>query len=176
MTNKTYDESVLGMFIDALINSVAPESDEDSPKIKVINLALDKNGNLNPEKIKEAARSLKKECQCECKKEKSNVLKIEGPETLRTMIHGVYFNKDLTTVLWNDGTKTIVKRVAGSKDCKQTAVVYALVKKLFGNNNGYMRVLEEFINKGLKRVENKAKKVAKKKSKKKESKKDEGNK
>lgn len=45
----------------------------------------------------------------------------------------VIFNGDHTIVWFKDNTKTIVKRSSVDKDDKQTSIVYAIVKRMFGH-------------------------------------------
>lgn len=56
-----------------------------------------------------------------------------------TRIKHIMKNGDYTTVLWADGTKTIVKRAKGEKDDPETALAYALLKKLNGNCSSEVR-------------------------------------
>lgn len=56
-----------------------------------------------------------------------------------TRIKHVMKNGDYTTVLWADGSKTIVKRAKGEKDDPETALAYAVLKKLKGNNASAVR-------------------------------------
>lgn len=44
----------------------------------------------------------------------------------------VIFNGDYTIVWFKDNTKTMVKRSSVDKDDKQTSIVYAIVKRMFG--------------------------------------------
>lgn len=45
----------------------------------------------------------------------------------------VIFNGDYTIVWFKDKTKTMVKRSSVDKDDKQTSIVYAIVKRMFGH-------------------------------------------
>lgn len=56
-----------------------------------------------------------------------------------TKIKHIMKNGDYTTVLWADGSKTIVKRAKGEKDDSETALAYALLKKLNGNCSSEVR-------------------------------------
>ena len=67
---------------------------------------------------------------------------------------------DVTTVIWKDGTKTIVKLMPGEDDSDYGAFTAALAKKIYGNNSKVMRSA------GLvQRVKSKAEKKAEKKAK-----------
>ena len=61
----------------------------------------------------------------------------------------VQLNGDITTVIWADGTHTIVTKAADEEYDIQTALVYAIVKKITGNTSGslnkYMMSLKEKI-------------------------------
>ena len=61
----------------------------------------------------------------------------------------VQLNGDITTVIWADGTHTIVKKAENDKYDINTAIVYAIVKKITGNTSGsfnkYMTSLKEKI-------------------------------
>lgn len=45
----------------------------------------------------------------------------------------VYFNQPYTIVIWNDGTKTIVKCTEGCKYDKYTGLATCFLKKFMGN-------------------------------------------
>ena len=69
---------------------------------------------------------------------------------------------DVTTVIWKDGTKTIVKLMPGADDSDYGAFTAALAKKIYGNNSKVMRYAGM-----VQRVKSKAEKKAEKKAKKK---------
>ena len=56
-----------------------------------------------------------------------------------TAINSIMKNGDYTTVLWADGTKTIVKKAADENDDPDTALAYAILKKLKANNASEVR-------------------------------------
>ena len=66
---------------------------------------------------------------------------IQKYKTLRsvTKINHIMKNGDYTTVLWADGTKTIVKKATDEKDDPEMALAYALLKKIKGNNASEVR-------------------------------------
>jgi len=67
---------------------------------------------------------------------------------------------DTTTVIWKDGTKTIVKLMPGADDSDYGAFTAALAKKIYGNNSKVMRYAGM-----VQRVKSKAEKKAEKKAK-----------
>lgn len=56
----------------------------------------------------------------------------------------VIFNGEVTIVLWTDGTKTVVRWDCGSEYSKEKAVMYATLKKVFGNTTKMLRYIQEF--------------------------------
>ena len=78
------------------------------------------------------------------------------PQPKRIIRSGEY-----TTVLWKDGTKTIVKRMPGSEDSDYSAFTAALAKKVYGTNSNVERIVSM-----TERVKTKAEKKAEKKAKK----------
>ena len=69
---------------------------------------------------------------------------------------------DVTTVIWKDGTKTIVKLMPGADDSDYGAFTAALAKKIYGNNSKVMRYAGM-----VRRVKSKAEKKATRKLKRK---------
>jgi hypothetical protein len=67
---------------------------------------------------------------------------------------------DTTTVIWKDGTKTIVKLMPGADDSDYGAFTAALAKKIYGNNSKVMRYAGM-----VQRVKSKAEKKAERKAK-----------
>lgn len=53
--------------------------------------------------------------------------------TFKEFVKKVYFNEPYTIVIWNDGTKTIVKCAEGCKYDKYTGLVTCFLNKLMGN-------------------------------------------
>lgn len=62
--------------------------------------------------------------------------RIEGPSIA---VKHILINGDYTTVVWKDGTSTVVKRTDGDEYDEEKAIMYAILKKLFGNNGSAMR-------------------------------------
>ena len=67
---------------------------------------------------------------------------------------------DVTTVIWKDGTKTIVKLMPGADDSDYGAFTAALAKKIYGGNGKVMRYAGM-----VQRVKSKAEKKAERKAK-----------
>ena len=67
---------------------------------------------------------------------------------------------DVTTVIWKDGTKTIVKLMPGAEDSDYGAFTAALAKKIYGGNSKVMKYAGM-----VQRVKNKAEKKAERKAK-----------
>lgn len=61
----------------------------------------------------------------------------------------VIFNGPATIVIWNDNTKTIVKRREGEPDDKDKAVMYCILKKLCGNKAAMDKYLKLFLKEEL---------------------------
>ena len=56
----------------------------------------------------------------------------------------VIFNGPATIVMWQDGTKTIVKKSENDTDDREKAVMYAILKKEFGSRAKMNRYLKQF--------------------------------
>ena len=54
-------------------------------------------------------------------------------EAIDIYVKKVYFNQPYTIVIWNDGTKTIVKCTEGCKYDKYTGLVTCFLKKFMGD-------------------------------------------
>ena len=60
------------------------------------------------------------------------------------IIKKIMKNNDYTTVLWEDGTHTVVKKMAGEVNDPEKALLFAILKKLCDNNGSKMtRYLED---------------------------------
>lgn len=81
-------------------------------------------------------------------------------------IKDVIFNPPATIVLWNDGTKTVVK--AGERDIydPEKGLAMAIAKKFFGNEGNYYNNIRKFVKPYEKKRAEEAAKLAKKNSKK----------
>lgn len=60
-------------------------------------------------------------------------------------IKNVYFNDPVTVVLWNDGTKTIVKCQDGDTYSKETGLALCMAKKAMGNNGKFNDIFKKWI-------------------------------
>lgn len=56
----------------------------------------------------------------------------------------VIFNGPATIVIWQDGTKTVVKKSEDDTDDREKAVMYAILKKEFGSRAKMNRYLKQF--------------------------------
>ncbi len=55
----------------------------------------------------------------------------------------VIFNDPATIVLWDDGTKTVVKCQDGDVYSKQTGLLMCIAKKAFGNDGKWFDILKD---------------------------------
>lgn len=60
-------------------------------------------------------------------------------------IKNVYFNNSVTVVLWNDGTKTIVKCQKGDTYSKETGLALCISKKALGNKGNFNDIFKKWI-------------------------------
>ena len=60
-------------------------------------------------------------------------------------IKKVIFNNPATIVMWNDGTKTVVKCQPGDEYNKELGLAMCICKKYFGNKGNYNEVFKKFI-------------------------------
>ena len=66
--------------------------------------------------------------------------------TLRNIeIVKVIFNEPATIIIWDDGTKTVVKAQNGEVFDKEKGLAMAVVKKAFGNNGNYYNEFKKWI-------------------------------
>ena len=57
----------------------------------------------------------------------------------------VIFNEPATIIIWDDGTKTVVKAQKGEVFDKEKGLAMAVVKKAFGNNGNYYNEFKKWI-------------------------------
>ena len=69
--------------------------------------------------------------------------KVEEVPDMR--IKKVYFNNPMTVVLWEDGTKTMVKCQPGDVYSKETGLAVAIAKKALGNKGNFNEVFKKWI-------------------------------
>lgn len=62
-------------------------------------------------------------------------------------IKNVYFNNPVTVVIWDDGTKTIVKcqKQMGDTYSKETGLAMCIAKKALGNKGNYYNIFKKWI-------------------------------
>lgn len=60
-------------------------------------------------------------------------------------IKSVIFNGPATIVFWNDGTKTVVKCAEEEIYNKRTAIMWAIMKKAYGNSSRVNKAFDELI-------------------------------
>ena len=66
--------------------------------------------------------------------------------TLRNIeIVKVIFNEPATIIIWDDGTKTVVKAQKGEVFDKEKGLAMAICKKAFGNNGNYYNEFKKWI-------------------------------
>lgn len=72
---------------------------------------------------------------------------VEEPHKKKKSLHpkNVFLNGDYTTVVWDDGTHTVVKRAGDDNYDLEKAILFAIVKKCADNNTSTVkRYLQEF--------------------------------
>lgn len=62
-------------------------------------------------------------------------------------IKNVYFNDPVTVVLWDDGTKTIVKCQDGDTYSKEVGLSLCISKKALGNKGNYNEIFKKWVSK-----------------------------
>lgn len=60
-------------------------------------------------------------------------------------IKNVYFNDPVTVVLWDDGTKTIVRCQKGDTYSKETGLSLCIAKKAMGNKSNFNDIFKKWI-------------------------------
>lgn len=61
----------------------------------------------------------------------------------RPHIDHVVFNGPATIVFWKDGTKTVVKHDGKGRKNKRQAILYAFIRKIYGEGKPYHNILNE---------------------------------
>lgn len=74
------------------------------------------------------------------KKEDSTMFKCD-PLTIKN----VYFNDPVTVVIWNDGTKTIVRCSENDFYDPEKGLAMAIIKKIYGNDNSFHKIFKKWI-------------------------------
>lgn len=73
------------------------------------------------------------------------IFNIKPRESTLPSIKNVYFNPPATVVLWDDGTKTVVKCQDGDSYSKETGLALCLAKKAMGNNGKFNDIFKKWI-------------------------------
>lgn len=60
-------------------------------------------------------------------------------------IRHIYFNDPVTVVLWEDGTKTIVRRDEHDTYDPEKALAMAFAKKALGNKGNYYNIFKKWV-------------------------------
>lgn len=60
-------------------------------------------------------------------------------------IKNVYFNNPVTVVLWDDGTKTIVRCQDGDTYSRETGLALCMAKKAMGNKSNFNDIFKKWI-------------------------------
>lgn len=78
----------------------------------------------------------------------SHFIKLEGYFELSNNIDNgikqVIFNPPATVVIWNDGTRTIVKSQEGDTYSKELGLAMAISKKYFGNKSNFNDIFKKW--------------------------------
>ena len=70
---------------------------------------------------------------------------IEAPTAYIPEIAKVHFNDPMTVVIWEDGTKTVVKCQEGDTFDHEKGIAMAFVKKCNGNTGSYCDLIKEWV-------------------------------
>ena len=73
----------------------------------------------------------------------------------RFTIKDVIFHDPATIVLWNDGSKTVVKCQKGEEFDPEKGLAMAISKKIYGNNYDYYEVFNKYVGRYNKRMKKK---------------------
>ena len=60
-------------------------------------------------------------------------------------IRDVIFNNPATIIIWNDGTKTVVKCQQGDEYDPERGFLLCVAKKMFGNRGGYNDIMRHWM-------------------------------
>lgn len=71
----------------------------------------------------------------------------ERNKRLRELVKKVILNGDVTVVLWNDGTKTVVRRDKNDIYDPEKAILACMAKKLYENTGIFNEVIEDTMEK-----------------------------
>lgn len=68
-------------------------------------------------------------------------------ELLKLEIKKVIFNPPATVVIWQDGTKTVVKCSENDIFDPEKGLAMAIIKKIYGNDNSFHKIFKQWISK-----------------------------
>lgn len=71
--------------------------------------------------------------------------KMFNPRPALPNIKNVYFNNPVTVVLWDDGTKTLVRCQDGDTYSRETGLALCVAKKAMGNNGKFNDIFHKWI-------------------------------
>ena len=60
-------------------------------------------------------------------------------------IKNVYFNDPVTVVMWDDGTKTVVRCSENDFYDPEKGLAMAIIKKVYGNDNSFHKIFKKWI-------------------------------
>lgn len=75
---------------------------------------------------------------------KGAATKVDKPRTNEIQIRDVIFNDPATIVLWEDGTKTVVKCLPDEMYDKEKGLAMAICKKTMGNTGRFNEVFKRY--------------------------------
>lgn len=78
------------------------------------------------------------------KDDNSRKLRVDN-DSKANIIQNVIFNDPATIVLWNDGTKTVVKRGKNDTYDPEKGLAMAISKKTLGNNGNYYDIFKKWL-------------------------------
>lgn len=78
------------------------------------------------------------------KDDNSRKLRVDN-DSKANIIQNVIFNDPATIVLWNDGTKTVVKRGKNDTYDPEKGLAMAIAKKALGNKGNYYDIFKKWL-------------------------------
>lgn len=110
---------------------------------KVVSDKIDSIKNATIEKLKDQALDIIK--RGGARNATKNTPKKPIKEDNSMKIKKVHFNKPMTVVIWEDGTKTFVSCQDGDTYSKETGLAVAIAKKALGNKGNFNEVFKKWI-------------------------------
>lgn len=99
---------------------------------------------IRPDSTKER-RDIHKLINSTSYKERQNLESIFNSRSDLPNIKNVYFNNPVTVVLWDDGTKTLVRCQDGDTYSRETGLALCVAKKAMGNNGKFNDIFHKWI-------------------------------